>query len=301
MKPFLFEEEYNNLIKELNIKDEDVPFKLDEIEEMWDSFKKINTEKGLSGNIDTLMTQLSKMYIMEYYYYALAVIDDEENVQVQFLFKALFLDIANTAYAIYKLAVDGFDYQAKVLLRNLYELCMTLLNIEIDAEKRMALFESAKEENERDIWYKYFKPSKLQKTLIEFGKSIGGFALGEWHRREYGQLSSYVHNHFLSFFLYSYAFPGEEEAMKPNFCGHFVTRTEFLLNDMNGILFYTGLVFLKGLGYYKGEITKEILCGEKKSMESPTNHDFWDCATFMELLNRKCAAKILLVQEDDEN
>lgn len=288
MQQFFFVKEYNALVKELG--EIAPPITTSDFGEMWQTILDFNKNKQVFGNEKTEVAQLSQMYIAEYIYFSMAVGFEGYQNQVQTLLKPLLLDIANTAMSIYKLAFDGFNYQAKVLLRNLYELCMTLLNVIVSPTKRTALFQSARDENDKQIWYKYFKPSKLQETLQEYERYLGESWSDEWHRRVYGHLSSYAHNDFLSFFLSAYATPkNEDEEMVLNVCGNFADRVEDLLDDMNAILFFTGMNLLKMLVDPNIDVTKEQICHDNS--QDADNHEFWNVASFLELLNRKCYLK----------
>ena len=284
MSDFVFRDEYDQILNEYNIKSPYVV--LSEINEMWEEVLDINEHKLLYANSKTPILELSRLYIVEYYYFAMAVGDDISN-EVQFALKSLLIGMANTALCIYKNSFDGFKYQAKVLLRNLYEQGLVFLNILLDKEKRIALLSASSQEAEYEIWRKYFKPQKMHKTIADFEKKLGKEWSEDWHKRLYEDLSSYAHNDFLSLLVTSYFVPEDEDKeMQINICGCFADRVDNTLDQMNGILFFVGMNFLKIISSKSSDVTIETICIDGKDESS--NKDFWNKATFLELLNRKC-------------
>lgn len=140
-----------------------------DLREIFDEFIDMNKNKEKYANLDDDYVQLGYLFSMTWGMRSLAVSKRKDG---NLIWQSLFGTIANSSLAIIKLSTDGLDYQANILLRNLYELCFTLLNIMIDKEKRIALFESGKNANAIDVWRKYFKSSKLGKTLEEYETRI---------------------------------------------------------------------------------------------------------------------------------
>ena len=289
-KEFFFKEEYDKLIKSFLFSEP--PLECSDISEMWQSILDVNKEKRVFGDEKTEVSMLSRMYIIEFFYFSAAVGHSEKYLELQMIFQWLLINIANTAFSVYKLAYDGLSYQAKVLNRSLYELCMTLLNVMVDKEKRRALFESASKENEYEIWRKYFSAKKLKATMLKYEKKIGGDFSEDWHERTYKHLSAYVHNDFVNFYFGSMSNPtSEDEELKINYAGNFADRVDNLLEEMNAILFYTGMNFLKMLVDADLDIKKEHLCAD--NTPNSNAKDFWNQASFLELWNRECYIKLL--------
>lgn len=294
-KAVFFTDEYDKLVKGLLFTEP--PLECSDIPAIWQSILDINKEKRVFGDEKTEISMLSRMYIIEFFYYSAAVGHSKEHLKIQMLLQGLLTNIANTAFSVYKLAYDGLSYQAKVLNRNLYELCMTLLNVMVDKEKRMALFESVSKENKYETWRKYFSAKKLKATMLEYEKKLGGDFSEDWHERTYKHLSAYVHNDFINCFFSSMSNPtGEDEELKINYAGNFADRVEELLNEMNAILFYTGMNFLKMLIDDDLDIRKEHLCANDSSNSNAK--DFWDQASFLELWNRECYLKLFYSHQE---
>lgn len=264
----------------------------EKIIDFWESLLETNNDKIVSPSVNNPeIIQLAEQYIVEYTMWTLSMSDTSVHTQIRYLYHHLFLCITNTAFSIYKLAFDGLDYQAQVLLRNLYELCMILLNITIDPEKRQALMDSGKNEDGEETWYRYFRPKKLQATLKAYAEKIGASDLTDWHARLYSHLSTYVHNNYISLLTYSVSFdPKNEDILYPNICGAFASRVETTLLGMIEILLYTGL-FLKLIGDPEIDISKEHLCDQNSE-----NKEYWNAAAFLNMFNFKC---FLQVQENE--
>lgn len=296
MLDYLFQEEYDELLAETNSKK--APIKLSQIDKMWDEILDINTNKLLYGDTETPTSALSRLYIIEYYYFAMAVGSNLTN-NLQLILKPLLISISNTALCIYKNVYDGFKYQAKVLLRNLYEQGLVFLNILLNKEKRLALKSASGEKNEYKIWKKYFTPYKMHKTIEDFEKSLGEAWSEDWHNRIYSDLSSYAHNDFLSFLVGAYFVPeDEEEEFKINICGCFADNVDNTLEQLNTILFFVGMNFLKIISSTNIDITKEMICLDEK--ENSDNRDFWNVASFLELLNRKVYLKLFWKSQENK-
>lgn len=285
MDDYLFSKEYRKYVSSCSTNGSYLTTQ--DIKAHWDNFVSINSEKEIVGEQNTKNVLLAKQYIMEYYFYSLAVGSALEADM--FIFRYMFVNIANTAFTIYKLAFDGMDYQAKVLMRNLYELCMTLLNIVIDSEKRIALWESAKNQTEYSTWRKFFSPSAMRKTLEEYH---GEKWMDEWHRELYSNLSAYVHNEYGSMLGFASAIARNADVIQTNFCGAYVTRSESLMKEMNTIFFYTGMVFINALSEKEVSISAEMLCKETDVQKNFDNKELWNAACFLEFLNRECYAAI---------
>ena len=150
---------------------------------------------------------------------------------------------------------------------------------------------ASSQEAEYETWRKYFKPQKMHKTIANFEKKLGMEWSEDWHKRIYGDLSSYAHNDFLSLLVTSYFVPEDDnKEMKINICGCFADRVDNTLDQLNGILFFIGMNFLKIVSSHHSDVTKETICIDKKG--ETNNKDFWNKATFLELLNRKCFLKM---------
>lgn len=279
----------------------DIPYlkSLEELEDMWKEIIEINKCKAQEGDENTIIVKLSQLYITEYCYLAMAVGEDGKYPQLQLILKHILINIGNTSFCVYKLAFDGFDYQAEILLRNLFELCMMLLNVVLDKEKMQELYDSAKEDNEKEVWNKFFRAYKMKDTVVSYEEKLGGNISKRWQKDTYSELSSYVHNDFFKLFMYSYTQVNDDnDRMELNLCGSNATRTEKILGELDNILWYTGMVFFKILGDEDIELSNEIICMSGKEVKEE-DKEFWNIGFMIELLSRNIFAKIKEKEDTD--
>ena len=88
-------------------------------------------------------------HMLALHYAVLALGVDCDDSTERCLYSGLFLTISNTIVAIIKLAEDGLDYQAMSLVRNLFELYMTLIIVTDSPEKRTAFISAHESEDAR--------------------------------------------------------------------------------------------------------------------------------------------------------
>lgn len=194
----------------------------------------------------------------------------------------LSITLANNILAIIRLSTTGLDYQASVMLRNTYELCFMLLVILADKEKMELYFDTAKNENELNIWFKHFRLKSLNTRISEIerialkhddshGLSQYIKFISKWRRDSYKYYSGFTHNNFADCVAFLYNRPqtdSNEEIARLNLWGFEITRIDNLLGNLNDLLFWVGLFFYN------------IIVGQKyiikEQLVSPSNTDFWD-------------------------
>jgi len=213
------------------------------------------------------------------------------------LFRGLFATISNTIIAINKLAIDGLDFQASSLIRSLYEQCFMLLAIIIDPEKRKALFDSAALENEYIIWKKYFSFKHLDLTIQGYEHKIARIEpdsfLNTWRKRNYSNFSSYVHNDFASFLLYGLALPDSDSGeLKFNLWGAYSTRADIIAGNVNALLWYTELFFMRLLTDKDIDFNSDNLC------KTDDDKQLWNLASFIGVFAKEYYVQI---REDESD
>ena len=137
----------------------------------------------------------------------------KENIQEHLksystVYETLFTNISNDCIAIIKLLDNGFESQAKILTRNLFELVYTLLVLIINKDRCKAYFDSAKLENQYEIWNKYIRMYKLNEELYKYEKKMDieyAEMMKKTRKRIYSEYSSYVHNDFIYCFIGCYS------------------------------------------------------------------------------------------------
>lgn len=257
----------------------------------WDEYKSFRSKKELEMDMDSPYISLCHLFAMRWLLLC-AVIDTDEPSHKGLAFRTLFLTIANTTEAIVDLVTDGFDYQGNVLVRNLQELSLVLLNIMIDEDKLNA-FIDCQERNEIRNWSKYFRFSKLTKTLREYEGSLSDTETSsfpdEWRRKLYDGLSSYVHNDYLAMMFYSFQKPrDEEELLKLNVLGTLVSRIPVVLELASQILWCAEITF------------ETILDSEKfdfKQLINKDNNDDWNKSS---IIGKMANYYFLLIKYNEE-
>ena len=98
--------------------------------------------------------------------------EEDKNFKIKALYSSIFVTIANSITAVIYLAENGLDYQANVINRQLFEICMLLLNVMIDENKEKILTDTEMTEGNMKIWRKYFSPKELNDTIENYEKRI---------------------------------------------------------------------------------------------------------------------------------
>lgn len=197
---------------------------------------------------------------------------EDKNFKIKALYSSIFVTIANSITAVIYLAEKGLDYQANVINRQLFELCMLLLNVMIDENKEKILTDTEMTEENMKIWRKYFSPKELNDTIENYEKAD----LTDWRKRQYSFYSNYSHNDFLSFLFFSFSSPkNEKDRIFNNVWGGYISRVNTILENMISFLWYTSKAFMKLLIDENIHVSKETLGTEK---------EFWNFAGYMFVL-----------------
>ena len=151
-------------------------------------------------------------------------------------------------------------------------MCMILLNIGIDQEKSEILMQTEMTEENLKVWRKNFSPKELNKSIEQYEKA----ELADWRKRIYSEYSNFSHNEFLSFLLFSFAKPKDEnEMLTPNIWGGYVSRVNDILYSLIGYLWYTSKVFMNIMVDKNTYIHKEMLVGDDEGKK------FWNFAGYL--------------------
>lgn len=242
-------------------------------------FDAILEEKLYKKEIDKELLELCKLYALKWgvMFFSCHSNDKEGSV----LFSGIFNTIANDILAIINLLLDGLEYQAYIVLRNLYEVSLTLLVIMLDNNKRDLYFASAKNENEYEVWKRYFTHKRIDEALkayeetLAFGEELS--LLREWRISSYEKYSGYVHNNFFNMLSHSMTSPltnDENEILDCAVWGGVISRANRILMDMADLLYYTDLLFMNILVDQGINFCKEDLVNEERECK-----EFWNIAS----------------------
>lgn len=266
----LSKEKYEKLNKEIILPNDYIP-SYEELIAFYNEMKDISDNPIVKEEADDDIVNIVELYCLYFGMVSFSLLSsaDVENFKERSMFCAMFSTIANSTLSIKYLAMKGLDYQANVVMRQLFEMCMLLLNVSIDKEKSEALINTENIEENSKIWRRYFTPSKLNETIEKYE----GDFLTEWRKENYSWYSNYSHNDYLSFFLFSYSRPlTEEETLISNVWGGFVSRQNILLQNLASLLWYTTKAFAKIVSDLTTNFSKE------KFVE---NEDFWNFAGYV--------------------
>lgn len=258
----------------------------------------INKDKIETRDINSPEIDLSYLFTFRWGMTALSISSYNTPIPA---FASLFLGIANTTLAIIKLAQGGFDYQASALSRILCELCLTLLAIIIDPVKREAFIKGSVSGEEHETWRKHFTFKKLNKVIQDYELKLHQskeeeYFLSSWRKNYYTNFSSYVHNDFLSLYLYSQTLPPENsDVLNMNIWGASSTRIESILGSINSLLWYTELLFVRLLTDKNIDINKEYFG------ITGANIEHWNTASFVGMLTQNYYIEVLKEKENNDN
>ena len=258
----LLKERYEYLNSKINLdKEFIVPYEtiMDYYNQMNDIMD--NPEIWQEANEDVL--NIAELYNLYYGIMSFSIEPKEEdkNFKIKALYSSIFVTIANSITAVIYLAENGLDYQANVINRQLFEICMLLLNVMIDENKEKILTDTEMTEGNMKIWRKYFFPKELNDTIENYEKAD----LTDWRKRQYSFYSNYSHNDFLSFLFFSFSSPkNEKDKLFNNVWGGYISRVNTILENMISFLWYTSKAFMKLLVDKDIHISKETLRTEEE-------------------------------------
>lgn len=258
----LLKERYEYLNSKINLdKEFIVPYEtiMDYYNQMNDIMD--NPEIWQEANEDVL--NIAELYNLYYGIMSFSIEPKEEdkNFKIKALYSSIFVTIANSITAVIYLAENGLDYQANVINRQLFEICMLLLNVMIDENKEKILTDTEMTEGNMKIWRKYFSPKELNDTIENYEKAD----LTDWRKRQYSFYSNYSHNDFLSFLFFSFSSPkNEKDKLFNNVRGGYISRVNTILENMISFLWYTSKAFMKLLVDKDIHISKETLRTEEE-------------------------------------
>lgn len=269
----LSKEKYKYLNEKISIDKSLIP-DYEEIIQYYNEMNDISKNTVKIQENDENLLNIAELYCMYFGIMSLSIASNTEdsNSKEKLLYSSIFETIANSTISVIYLAQKGLDYQANVICRQLFEMCMILLNVSIDKDKQDILMETEMTEENIKIWRKYFSPKELNNTIEKYE----GKDLTDWRKRQYSSYSNYSHNEFLSFFCFSFACPkNNEENLVNNLWGGYVSRVNTILENMINFLWYTSKAFMKITIDKNTHISKEIL---------GTDQELWNFSGYIFLL-----------------
>ena len=265
---------YNKLYKEI-FKNEDKP--ISSYDELIDFLKEMKSVKPKFNKDIKNERRKTECYALSCGLLALALENknkeiDENLKQYITVYATLLTNISNDCLAIVNMLDNGFEFQARILSRNLFELIYTLLVVIINKDKCREYFEAGAE-NGYEIWNKYFRVSKLNEELYNYEKQED-IELAEMmkniRKKTYSEYSSYAHNDFIYCFIGCHSTDREKEFVNYNLWGNYNFNAISILESVNELLW---MMFL----YLENMISKKEIF-EKSLFISEENHKYWNDA-----------------------
>ena len=180
---------------------------------------------------------LSEIAVLIWGLFALSIADflnkDDEHIGI--IFHSLTTQISNNMLSILILCNNSLDHQTGIIMRSTCELCFSLLVLLINKEKRQKYFDTARLNNEIDIWNKEFKLKDLNDESSKFENSISkntyiSKRLSKFRNDIYRKYSEYTHNSFFNCLANSYTYnKNSKELMNYNLWGEKSSRVERFL------------------------------------------------------------------------
>lgn len=233
-------------------------FTQQELKMYWEVFEKMNVQKTFRENVDNDLTEIVQMVIVSATLFAISIKNqgnDPKETKLLYTIKSFMTQIANTQLSVLKLANDGMDYQAGILLRSLTELYLMLITICLDEQTRNAYLELP--EDSKTLWYKFFRFPKMIAIVKEYEKKYGENIFSMSISSKYTDLSSYVHNDFK--YLFTRAFGEIGEKLEYNLLGCIATRTSSILEEMVNVSLQSAAVLLNVLSNDAGGVALDDL------------------------------------------
>lgn len=211
----------------------------------WDEFMECYLNKEVQPNTQSSIIQLNYLYAIIWSDLSMCTLSRNKDNIDNLVFSSLATTISNNLIAIIALSLNGLDYQAMNILRNLYEIGLLTLNICINGEKRKHFFQSAKKQNSYEVWRKYFRTSSMLDTIQSYSSSESLQSYWKKDLKEYySRLSAFVHNSLANIYIFSFSEPKDAtEDHYLNVCAHFASRYEQILKEAVDLIWVITKVF----------------------------------------------------------
>lgn len=96
----------------------------------------------------------------------------ENSVDPNLVLESLLVNATNQCFSITNLAIHGYAWPARILLRTTLELCWLTLVLVSNREKMLHYCQSLNDDEERKLFHRYFSGTKLQKALIGIEQNL---------------------------------------------------------------------------------------------------------------------------------
>ncbi|WP_136512924.1 hypothetical protein [Geomonas edaphica] len=164
------------------------------------------------------------------------------NPNPNFVLSSSLIVISNYSISILKLVESGLNTPARSLIRVLLEHCWLLLSILSDRELFRLYCQGRASEEARELWYKHFKPKKLNSHLNAIERRIwfdNNNLMAQTRETLYNHYSRSVHIDYLTNVLGGFALSSETEYFNTALFGQLSKSSKIVLKDSSTVLIYT--------------------------------------------------------------
>ena len=226
-------------------------------------------------------------------YFHLALMIDRNKNNDGFLLSSIVQSISDTIISIIKLAEDGLEYQAFVMIRTLFELYMTLLIVVESPEKRKLYRSAQTPEDSYKVWRADFTKAKFINMLESYSGDYPDLfePAKVWVTETYSFLSSFVHNDSINIMFYTKPRFNEEGISPCSMWGQHITRKGEIFSRLVEVIAPCDLLFFSMLKDPKIDISMKTLLIKEEDF-SNTMNVYW----VLDGLRKVCM--LLLVEHD---
>lgn len=261
---------------------------------LWDLCAEMSEEKVEYGSQGERGCVIARNIAIRYFHLALMI--DRLKSNDGFLLSSLVQSISDTIISVIKLAEDGLEYQAFVMIRTLFELFMTLLIVVESPEKRKMYRAAQTPEESYKVWRTDFTKAKFINMLESYSGDYPDLfePAKVWVTEAYGFLSSFVHNDSLNIMFYTKPSFNEEGISPCSMWGQHVTRKGEIFSRLVEVIAPCDLLFFSMLKDPKIDISMKTLLVKEKDFPNTMNM-YW----VLDGLRKVCM--LLLVEHDSHD
>lgn len=262
--------------------------------ELWDMCAKMSEEKVEYGNQGERGCVIARNVAIRYLHLALMI--DSHKSRDGFLLSCLVQSISDTIISIIKLAEDGLEYQAFVMIRTLFELFMTLLIVVESPEKREIYRSAQTPEESYKVWRTDFTKAKFINMLESYSGDYPDLfePAKVWVTEAYGFLSSFVHNDSLNVMFYTKPCFNEEGISPCSMWGQHVTRKGEIFSRLVEVIAPCDMLFFSMLKDPKIDVSMKTLLVKEEDFPNTINM-YW----MLDGLRKVCM--LLLLEHDSHD
>jgi hypothetical protein len=159
--------------------------------------------------------------------------------------------VVNNAMAVYRLVRAGLDYQARAMVRIMFESSSLALAVLANAELRAGYIAAVDEQDARRFWYQKLRPAAVNTALSDIEAHVRIDAqdrswLASWRKSTYEWLSQFVHPNYVVAIMGGHAWDPRDytqNLLRPNTFGRCCAGSRSTLAKAFRMLWYFCVFF----------------------------------------------------------